>query len=235
MGLYTTYILPRLINAAMRNDEITRLREHAIPSAQGVVLEIGIGSGLNLPFYTASVTKLYGVDPSAELLAMARRKAAGRPFPVELLNQGADRVPLPDDSVDTVVLTWSLCSIADPAAALREMRRVLKPGGALIFAEHGLSPDIGVRTWQNRLTPLWRHIAGGCHLNRKMDDLIRSAGFSIADLHTEYVPGPRPLTYMYEGRAVKSSTVDSRQSIVASRQSSQFSALSCQKLSAHSY
>ncbi len=144
------------------------------------VLEVGIGSGLEPAVLHDAVTQLYGVDPSAELLAMARAKAAAAPFPVELFHGDADRLPLADASVDTVVVTWSLCSIANAPDALREMRRVLKPGGTLIFVEHGLSPDAGVRKWQNRLTPVWRRFAGGCHLNRKMDDLVRDAGFTIA-------------------------------------------------------
>jgi len=199
--IYDRYLLPRLINFAMSLGETTRLRTAFIPGARGVVLEIGFGSGLNLPFYTSSVTRLYGVDPSAELIAMARARVASAPFPVELFNQGADRIPLAAGSVDTVVVTWSLCSIADPIAVLGEIRRVLKPGGAFIFVEHGLAPDAHVRKWQNRLTPVWRRVAGGCHLNRPMADLIRDAGFAIDDLRTEYVPGPRPMTFMYEGIA----------------------------------
>ena len=187
----------------MARDEVTRVRRAHVPAARGVVLEVGIGSGLNMPFYTGAVTRLYGVDPSAELLALAREKAAAAPFPVELFNRDADWLPLADASVDTVVVTWTLCSIANAAGALREMRRVMKPGGALIFVEHGLSPDAGVRKWQNRLTPFWRRFTGGCHLNRKMDDLVSGAGFTIADLRTEYVPGPRALAFMYQGRAVK--------------------------------
>lgn len=188
----------------MTRDDVARLRAAHVPAAHGTVLEVGIGSGLNLPFYTSAVTRLYGVDPSSELLAMAKERAAAAPFPVELVNQDADRIPLADASVDTVVVTWSLCSIVNPSDALREMRRVLKPAGTLIFVEHGLSADTGVRKWQNRLTPWWRRFTGGCHLNRKMDDLVREAGFTIEDLRTEYVPGPRPMTFMYEGRARKS-------------------------------
>ena len=187
----------------MTRDEATHLRRVHVPAANGVVLEVGIGSGLNLPFYTSAVTRLYGVDPSAELLAIAKPKAAAAPFPVELLNRDASRLPLAAESVDTVVVTWSLCSIADTPEALREMRRVLKPGGTLIFVEHGLSPDAGIRKWQNRLTPFWRRFTGGCHLNRKMDDLVRDAGFTIVDMRKEYVPGPRAFTFMYEGRARK--------------------------------
>ena len=203
MNFYNRRVLPTLINLAMTRDDVTRLRAAHIPAAHGVVLEVGIGSGLNLPFYTSAVTRLYGIDPSAELLAMAREKTAAVPFPVELFNRDAERIPLADASIDTVVVTWSLCSIPNAADALRDMRRVLKPGGTLIFVEHGLSPDPGVRKWQNRLTPFWRVFAGGCHLNRKMDDLVRDAGFTIAELHTEYVPGPRALAFMYEGRGRK--------------------------------
>ena len=190
----------------MSREEATRLRRGHVPAARGAVLEVGIGSGLNLPFYTSAVTELCGIDRSRELLAMARESAAASPFPVELRNLDADRLPFGDASFDTVVVTWSLCSIANAREALREMRRVLKPGGTLIFIEHGLSPDAGVRKWQNRLTPFWRRFTGGCHLNRKMDDLVREAGFTITDLRVEYVPGPRALTFMYEGRAVTSET-----------------------------
>lgn len=202
-NLYNQHVLPRLIHYAMTRDEVTRLRAANVPAARGVVLDVGVGSGLNLPFYTGAVTKLYGVDRSPELLARARPLTATAPFPVDLLNQDADRLSLADACVDTVVITWSLCSISNTAGALSEMGRVLKPGGALIFVEHGLSPDAGVGTWQNRLTPLWRRCAGGCHLNRKTDDLLRGAGFTIESLRTGYVPGPRALTFMYEGRAVK--------------------------------
>jgi ubiquinone/menaquinone biosynthesis C-methylase UbiE len=199
--LYRRFVLPRLIDWAMRRDDATRLRRLFVPKAVGVVLEIGIGSGLNLPFYTSAVTRLYGLDPSGELIELARRRASAMAFPVEFFNQGAEQIPLGERSVDTVVVTWSLCSVDDPAVVLTEIRRVLKPGGRFIFVEHGLSPDDGVRKWQNRLTPVWRRCAGGCHLNRPMDTLIRNAGFAVADLRTEYVPGPRPMTFMFEGIA----------------------------------
>jgi ubiquinone/menaquinone biosynthesis C-methylase UbiE len=203
VNFYNRRVLPTLVNFAMTRDEATRLRAAHVPAARGVVLEVGIGSGLNLPFYASGVTRLYGVDPSAELLAMARERAAAAPFPADLIRASADRIPLTDASIDTVVVTWSLCSIGNASGALREMRRVLRPGGTLIFVEHGLAPDAGVRTWQNLLTPCWRPCAGGCHLNRKMDDLVRDAGFAITELRTEYLPGPGAFTFTYQGRAEK--------------------------------
>ena len=142
-----------------------------------------------------------GIDPSPRLLAIARRRADAAGVRAELLQGSATAIPLADSTIDTVVMTWTLCSITDPLAALREMRRVLKPDGKLLFVEHGLSPEPGIERWQHRLTPIWCHVAGGCHLDRKMDDLIRSAGFDLTDLRTEYASGPRPMTYMYLGRA----------------------------------
>ncbi len=200
-GLYNRFILPRLIDFAMQRDDATRLRAAYVPGATGTVLEVGIGSGLNLPHYAHGVRHLYGIDPSAELLAMATANTSSAPFPVDLSRQSAERIQLADATVDTVVVTWSLCSIENPRAALGEIRRVLKPGGRFIFVEHGLAPDAEVQRWQNRLTPVWRRLAGGCHLNRPIADLIRESGFAIVDLKTEYLPGPRPMTFMYEGIA----------------------------------
>jgi ubiquinone/menaquinone biosynthesis C-methylase UbiE len=201
MGFYEKWILPRLTDLAMRNKEATRFRARVVPAARGTVLEIGIGSGLNLPFYGEGVIRVYGLDPSEELLDMARKIAARAPFPVELLMQSGEEIPLGDDTVDTVVSTWTLCTIPDPIKALKEMKRVLKPSGMFIFAEHGLAPEASVRAWQERLNPLWRKVTGGCNLNRKMDDLIRAAGFSLVELDTEYARGLRPMSYIYSGRA----------------------------------
>ena len=206
MNFYYRRVLPTLINFAMTRSEATRLRAANVAAARGVVVEVGIGSGLNVPFYSNRVTQLFGIDPSAELLALARAHTASAPFPMDLVRGSAEQIPRADASADTVVVTWALCSIANAPAALREMRRVLKPGGTLIFVEHGLSPDAGVRKWQNLLTPLWRPLAGGCHLNRKIDDLVRAAGFTITDLQLEYGPGPRMFGYMYAGRAERSET-----------------------------
>lgn len=202
MGFYSKHILPHLLDLAMRNKEQTRLRAQWIPHARGEVLEVGIGSGLNLPFYSREVQRLRGVDPSLELQRMARKRAAGAPFAVEFLLQSAeDPLPISTGSMDTVVLTWTLCSIPNTSRALMEIRRVLRPDGNLLFLEHGRAPDPGVALWQDRITPIWKHIAGGCTLNQKMDELIAAAGFHITELSTGYMLGPRPMTYMYQGFA----------------------------------
>ena len=202
MAFYSKYILPRLIDLAMKNPATTECRSRIVPRATGRVLDVGIGSGLNLPFYGPCVTKLWGIDPSSELLEMTRPMLKSVPFPVELLTHSAEEIPLPESSIDTIVLTWTLCSIPDPARALREMRRVLRVGGQLIFAEHGLSPDHGIQAWQHRLNPIWRRIAGGCNMDRKIDDLLLAGGFKTAELSTSYLPGPRILTYTFQGLAV---------------------------------
>jgi ubiquinone/menaquinone biosynthesis C-methylase UbiE len=202
VGFYAKYILPRIIDVAMRNEETTRLRAAWIPHARGEVLEVGIGSGPNLPFYSSDVQRVYGVDPSLELQQMARKRAMTKPVEVEFLSQSAEqRLPLANASIDTIVMTLTLCSIPNAPKALQQMKRVLKASGRLIFLEHGLAPDPDVAVWQDRITPLWKRIGDGCHLNRKIDDLITAAGFRIAELKTSYLPGPRPMTYMYRGVA----------------------------------
>ena len=202
MSLYSKLVLPYLTDFAMRDKAARARRSQLVPGADGVVLEIGVGSGLNLPFYTSAVKHLYAVDLSPELLAMTRKKIERMTFPVDLRCESAERLSLDGRSVDAIVMTWALCSIPNPARALREMRRVLKPQGRMIFIEHGLSPDSGVRAWQNGLNPIWSRVAGGCNLNRKIDDLLISSGFNIVELRMTYLPGPRPLTYTYEGCAV---------------------------------
>jgi len=202
MGLYAKYVLPRLIDRVMRDEETARLRAAWVTRAIGDVLEVGIGSGLNLPFYSPEVRQVYGVEPSLELQRLARQRVSGARVPIEFLTQSAEEaLPLDSGSIDTVVITWTLCSIPDPSKALGQMKRVLKPDGRLIFLEHGKSPDPGVATWQDWLTPIHKRIGGGCHLNRKIDDLIGAAGFQIGELTTGYQPGPRPLTYTYQGLA----------------------------------
>ena len=202
MGLYTKCVLPRFIDLAMRNKDTTRLRSEWVPRACGDVLEIGIGSGLNLGFYSSQVRHVCGVDPSAELQQMARKRVVEHGANVEFLQQSAEEaLPLPDESIDTVVMTWTLCSIPDPQKALHQIRRVLKPTGKLIFIEHGRSPDLGVAAWQDRLNPVWKRIGGGCNLNRKIDALLSTAGLQIEEMRTSYLPGPRPMTYTYQGSA----------------------------------
>jgi len=200
MSLYAKYVLPRITDLAMNNRETRRLRAALIPHARGQVLEVGIGSGLNLEFYSPEVERIYGVDPSLELQRMARKRL-GR-IDVQFLSQSAEEpLPLANASIDTVVLTWTLCSIADPQRALQEMKRVLKADGKLIFVEHGRAPDPDVIVWQDQLTPLWKRIGGGCHLNRRIDEIIKEAGFQIPELTTSYLRGPRPMTYTYQGIA----------------------------------
>jgi ubiquinone/menaquinone biosynthesis C-methylase UbiE len=201
MSFYSDRILPHLVNLSMRNRELLPYRERVIPQAHGRVLEIGIGSGLNLPFYGSRVDELVGLEPAAGLIAMAQRSVGRFKVPVRLIAGSAEAVPLDANSIDTVVTTWTLCSIPDVAGALREMRRVLRANGQLLFLEHGLAPEDNIQKWQNRLTPLWKRIGGGCHLNRPIRTLIESAGFGIARLETGYVKGPNPITFFYEGRA----------------------------------
>ncbi len=202
MGFYDKYILPPILNLVMGQKDIAELRRDVVPAARGRVLEVGMGSGLNLPFYGAEAEDVVGLDPSPELLKMAARRIADTPVPVRLVDGSAEDIPVTDASFDTVLTTWTLCSIPDGARALAEMRRVLKPSGELIFIEHGRSPDARVVAWQDRLTPLWRRCAGGCHMNRDMETLIGAAGFTISRMRTGYmIKGPRPLTYHYEGTA----------------------------------
>jgi SAM-dependent methyltransferase len=201
MGLYRKYLLPTLTEFAMRSHTLRPERARWIPLARGVVLEVGVGSGLNVPIYGGEVRKLYALDPSEELLRMARSRAARAAFPVEFLCRPAEAIPLADGSVDDIVTTWTLCTIPDPVAALQEMHRVLRPEGRLIFVEHGRSPDPAVGRWQDRLTPLWRRVAGGCHLNRPIDRLLRSGGFEALEMNRGYVAGPQVGSYLYRGTA----------------------------------
>ncbi len=205
MGFYRDHVIPWVLHLSMRSKEATKQRKRIIPAARGRVLEIGIGSGLNLPFYGAGVRSVTGVDPSARLLAMARKAAKALPFPIDLVERGAEELPFDEGSFDSVVTTWTLCSIPQAIEALGEMRRVLKPEGELIFIEHGLSPDNRVAAWQQRLNPWWFRCSGGCNLNRPIDAMVREAGFAIGALETGYlVKGPRPMTYHFRGWARRS-------------------------------
>jgi ubiquinone/menaquinone biosynthesis C-methylase UbiE len=201
VSVYQNWVLPRLTDLVMRNAEATRYRSQVVPFARGTVLEVGAGSGLNLKFYGAAVERLYALDPSEELLGMARRRAAEATVPVEFLLHSGEEIPLEDRSCDTVVTTWTLCTIPDPAQALSEMKRVLKQGGTLLFAEHGAAPEARVRGWQERLNPLWRRMTGGCNLNRSIATLMADAGFTVVNLQREYAKGLRPMSYIYFGNA----------------------------------
>jgi ubiquinone/menaquinone biosynthesis C-methylase UbiE len=203
LGFYERRILPRLIDLGMRQKQLAALRERVVGAAQGQVLEVGVGSGRNLPFYRRDVDRVLGVDPSEGLLAMARSHTAWTHFPVRLRQAAAEDLPLDDRAVDTVVMTWTLCSVADPLRALSEIRRVLRPGGSLLFIEHGRAPEPRLERWQDRLTPLWRRVAGGCHLNRPIAQLVERSGLRLVELETGHlVKGPRVATYHYRGRAV---------------------------------
>jgi ubiquinone/menaquinone biosynthesis C-methylase UbiE len=202
LSFYERRILPRLIHFGMRQKQLAPLRAQLVAGARGRVLEIGVGSGLNLPFYPREVEVLLGLDPSRALLEVAKRHATWVHFPVELCVGCAEDIPLEDHAVDQVVMSWTLCSVADPNRALAEVRRVLRPGGALLFVEHGRAPEPGVARWQDRLTPVWRRLAGGCHLNRPIGRLVRESGLQLAELETGYlITGPKPFTFHYRGSA----------------------------------
>jgi len=201
MGFYASHVLPCLLHAAMRQEVLRPFRTRVAGAAEGRVLEIGIGSGLNLPLYGSDMSEVVGVDPSPALLSRAGDAAGRCRAPITLLEGSAEALALEDRSFDTVVTTWSLCTIPDARQALAEVRRVLRPGGVLLFVEHGRAPEPGVARWQNRLDPIWTRIAGGCHLNRAMDVLLRDAGFRLDGPATARVPGPRTHTFLFEGRA----------------------------------
>lgn len=203
MGFYRRRILPRLIHFGMRQKQLAPMREQLVTETRGRVLEIGIGSGLNLPFYPRELDILLGLDPSRELLQIAKRHSSWVHFPVKLSEGRAEDIPLDDGAVDHVVMSWTLCSVADPPRVLAEVRRVLRPGGSLLFVEHGRAPEPRVQRWQDRLTPAWRRVAGGCHLNRPIARLIENSGLRVAELEAGYlVTGPKIATYHYRGRAL---------------------------------
>lgn len=205
MNLYDRYLLPYLIDLACGIRAVERQRLKLIPQARGRVLEIGIGTGLNLAHYDrASLAGFYGLDPAAQMHRLARKRARRAGIEVELLALPAERIPMPDASFDTVVTTFTLCTIPDAGQALAEMRRVLKPDGRLLYCEHGRAPDSEVRRWQDSITPWWKPLAGGCHLNRDIPTLLAEAGFRIERQDQMYLPGPRPFTYNYWGSALPS-------------------------------
>jgi len=202
MSWYDEKILPHVLNCACSIKPVRKQREKVVPLASGDVLEIGIGSGLNLPYYDSSkVRKIWGLEPSEGMRKVARRKHAGTGLDLEFIDLPGEEIPLEDSSVDTVLVTYTLCTIPDVMQALAGMRRVLKPGGQLLFCEHGQAPDANIRRWQNRLNPAWKRLAGGCNLNRDIPHLLRSAGFRIDVDERMYIPGLRVLTYNYWGSA----------------------------------
>jgi SAM-dependent methyltransferase len=201
VGLYNDRILPRVVDLALRGPEIEQTRQRATEGLGGDVLEVGFGSGRNVPHYPSDVTRVQAVDPATRGREMAAERLAASAVPVEFVGLDGQDLPLPDASVDHVLCTWTLCTIPDPGKALREVRRVLRPGGTLHFAEHGLAADPKVVKWQHRLTPLQRRLAGGCHLDRPIDDLITDSGFVLTRLERRTLPGPKVLTSLYEGVA----------------------------------
>jgi len=200
MAFYANHILPRIIDRGMRNDFMFEHRDRAAPLASGRTLEIGMGSGLNFPFYTSKVQHFFGLEPSALLREKAQPLADGTVFPVELIDALAENIPLETNSIDSVVSSWTVCSISGVEQALAEVRRVLRPDGRFIFIEHGRAPDASVSKWQDRLLPVFRPLAG-CSLNRAIDELIEAAGFKFATLEKDYFDGPRFISYHYVGQA----------------------------------
>jgi ubiquinone/menaquinone biosynthesis C-methylase UbiE len=205
MGFYDRHILPRLLNAAMGTKPITYQRRKVVPRAQGRVLEVGFGAGHNLPFYDpAKVELIWALEPAAEMRGRAGERAAASPIPLEFLGLPGEQIPLDAESADTVLITYTMCTIPDVKKALGEMRRVMKADGRMIFCEHGTAPDQNVARWQQRITPVWKSLCGGCHVDRPIPKLIGDAGFRIADMETMYLPGtPRFAGFNYWGSAVK--------------------------------
>jgi ubiquinone/menaquinone biosynthesis C-methylase UbiE len=203
MGWYRDQILPRAIDLALRGGEFTRLRARVAAGLAGQVLEIGFGSGLNIPYYPASLERVQAIDPAAVGRKLAAKRAAVCPVPIDYIGTDAQTLPADDASVDSVLSTWTLCTIPDASRALAEIRRVLRPGGALHFIEHGLAPDPAVARLQHRLTPFQHRAFGGCHLNRRIDQLVAAAGLELTRIDTYYMKGPRALGYTFEGIATK--------------------------------
>ena len=204
MGWYDDKALPVLTNLACGTKPTRKQREKIVPLASGDVLEVGFGSGLNLPFFDrGKVTKLWGLEPSTGMRKLADKRIKDSGIDVELIDLPGEEIPLQDNSVDTVLVTYTLCTIPDALSALDGMRRVLKPGGRLLYCEHGKAPDNSVQRWQERLNPTWKRFAGGCNMNRDIPELLGRAGFSIVDDNRMYIPGLRALSYNFWGSAVR--------------------------------
>lgn len=206
MGVYSKYILPKLTHWACSLNEITRARKKYVPLAKGRILEIGIGSGLNLPYYEPSkVEKIWGMDPSSQLIGLAKEQAAKMPFNIELIERSCEDIPIDNNSMDSVLVTYALCSIPDVLKALNEINRVLKPGGELIFCEHGRAPDDFINRWQDRINPAWTKVSGGCHLNRDIPKLIRKSRFKIVTYDEKYSSPLKLIGFNYRGVAIPES------------------------------
>jgi ubiquinone/menaquinone biosynthesis C-methylase UbiE len=203
MGFYEDRVLPRAVDVLLGGKQFAKLRERVTAEVHGEVLEVGFGSGRNVPYYPPDVTRVLAVDPALRGRDLAAERLAASPIPVEFIGLDGQQLPLDDASVDTVLTTWTLCTIPDVHQALEEMRRVLRPGGTVHFIEHGRSPDAKVARWQDRLTPLQRRVAGGCHLNRPIAQLFTDADLEVTDLTNFSVKGPKSFGYMYEGVATK--------------------------------
>ncbi|MEC8448571.1 MAG: class I SAM-dependent methyltransferase [Pseudomonadota bacterium] len=205
MSLYDKYVLPKFLNCACGSNPVSRQRQKVVPLVEGKVLEVGVGSGLNLPFYDKSkIDELWGLDPSEELSDMARKEADRENIVVNFISSGAEEIPLPDSYFDSVLITYTMCTIPEVARANKEIKRVLKRGGKLIFCEHGEAPDENIRKWQKRINPFWGKLAGGCNINRKIPLLIQNAGFEIVELEEMYLPKtPKIAGYNYWGYAVE--------------------------------
>jgi ubiquinone/menaquinone biosynthesis C-methylase UbiE len=204
MGFYEEQVVPRLTDVVMRRAELTPIRARVVASLAGDVLEVGFGSGLNVPHYPVAVTRVQAVDPATVGRQLAAKRVAASGVPVDYVDLDGQALSLASASVDHVLTTWTLCSIPDVDRALSEIRRVLRSGGLFHFVEHGRSPDRTVANWQDRLTPLQRRVAGGCHLNRPIDQLVRNSGLELVRLDNYYAKGPRAFGYMFEGVAANS-------------------------------
>jgi ubiquinone/menaquinone biosynthesis C-methylase UbiE len=204
VGFYEKQVVPRFTDLVMRRRELAPIRARVVASLGGDVLEVGFGSGLNVPYYPPAVTRVRAVDPATIGRKLAARRVSASSVPVEYTDLDGQTLSLESASVDHVLTTWTLCTIPDVDRALSEIRRVLRPGGSFHFVEHGRSPDANVAGWQDRLTPIQRRVAGGCHLNRPIDQLVRNSGLELIQLENYYANGPRPFGYMFEGVATKS-------------------------------
>ena len=204
MSLYSKYILPKVLDFCCATKPIRKQREKVVPLCKGIVLEIGSGSGLNFPYYkTNKVKKIFALEPDKEMIELARQETKKSSIEITFLQEYAERISLKDNSVDTILLTYSLCTIPDPISALKEMKRVLRSNGCLVYCEHGMAPESSIRKWQNRLNPINSYFSGGCNLNRNITRLITESGFKIQKSETMYLPGTTKLVgYNYWGTAV---------------------------------